>query len=112
MRRLMLMAAGGAVGYVLGARAGRPAYDRMAAGVRRFAESTGLAQTAETMSSAAQDLGDAGLQRAQHAARETVEPMGRQATDAMGRTADRLRDPDVDVSDSPVWTKAGSGLEE
>ena len=112
MRRLMLMAVGGAVGYVLGARAGRPAYDRMTAGWHKVMESTGLAQTAETMTSAAQDLGDAGLQRAQQAAQGTVGPMGRQAADAMDRTDDRLRQPDVDVSDGTVRTKAGSGLED
>lgn len=108
MRRLMLMAVGGAVGYVLGARAGRPAYDRIMGTMRRAAESTGLAQTAQTMTSAAQDLGDAGLQRTN----ETVGSMGRQAADTMSGTADRLRQDDVDVSDSAVWTKSGSAVEE
>jgi hypothetical protein len=115
MRRLMLMTVGGAVGYVLGARAGRPAYDRMVARARRMAESTGLSQAAETMTSAAQDLGDAGLQRAN----ATVAPMGRQAADAMGQVSDRLRDngatagrDGIDVTDGTVWTKAGSGLED
>jgi hypothetical protein len=34
--RMMMLAAGLAVGYVLGTRAGRPAYDRIADGARRL----------------------------------------------------------------------------
>jgi hypothetical protein len=108
MRRLLLMAAGGAVGYVLGARAGRPAYDRIMDGWRSIADSTGLTQTAETMRGAAQDLGDAGTQ----AARDRMGSTAQQAAGAMDAAASRLRDEQVDVSDSTVWTKTGSGFEE
>lgn len=108
MRRLMLMAVGGAVGYVLGARAGRPAYDRIMSGWQRIAESTGLAETAETMTSAAREMGDAG----QQAARETMAARAEQAADAMDAAAARMRSEQVDVTDSTVWTKTGSGLEE
>lgn len=108
MRRLMLMAVGGAVGYVLGARAGRPAYDRIMNGWRRVAESTGLAQTAETMTSAAREMGDAG----QQAARDTMTSSAEQAASAMDAAAARLREEQIDVSDSTVWTKTGSPFEE
>lgn len=108
MRRLLLMAAGGAVGYVLGARAGRPAYDRIMGAWHRIAETTGLTQTAETMSSAAQDLGAAG----QQAVRDGVGTTAEQAAGAMDAAAARLRDEQVDLSDSAVPTPSGSRLEE
>jgi hypothetical protein len=108
MRRLLLIGAGAGIGYVLGARAGRPAYDRLEAGWHRMLERTGLEQTAQTMTSAAQDLGDAGMQRAS----DGLGSLADQAASAMGTASGRLRDDPLDVTDSGVWTKSGSALEE
>lgn len=107
MRRLILIAAGAAVGYVLGARAGRPAYDRIVASWNRVATRTGLTQTAETMSSAAENLRDAGLDRAA----DGLGTVGDRAGGALDDAADKLRHNGVDVSDDAVRTKA-SAVEE
>jgi hypothetical protein len=64
MKKLMLIAAGGAAGYVLGARAGRPAYDRMVSGWSRVSRSLGLTDVGRSVSRSAVDLRDAATERA------------------------------------------------
>ncbi|HET7900563.1 MAG TPA: hypothetical protein VFL59_05200 [Candidatus Nanopelagicales bacterium] len=108
MRRLLLIGFGAGIGYVLGARAGRPAYERIEAGWHRMLERTGLEQTAQTMTSAAQDLGDAGMQSAS----DSLGSLADKAASAMSTASGRLREDPVDVSDSTVWTKTGSAVEE
>lgn len=75
MKKLILMAVGGAVGYVLGARAGRPAYDRIHDGWDGLTRSAGLDNLASTAKEAAIDVRDVATER---------------ASDAMARGADDL----------------------
>ena len=64
MRKLLLLTAGGAVGYVLGARAGRPAYDRIVASYGRLTSALGLDKAGTTVRTATVDLKDAVADRA------------------------------------------------
>lgn len=79
MRKILLVAAGGAVGYVLGARAGRPAYDRIVGFWRSTSESTGLRDLGRTVGESAVDVREAAKERAT-----------RQVHDVMERTADAV----------------------
>ena len=73
MKRTMVFAAGAAVGYVLGARAGRSAYDRMVVGWRRTSQSIGLPDLGRTVSRSAVDLGAAAKDRANGQVRDLIE---------------------------------------
>lgn len=64
MKKLVLIAGAAGVGYLLGARAGRPAYDRFAGTVARLARSGGLDEAADRVVTAGADLRDAAAQRA------------------------------------------------
>lgn len=64
MKKLILIAGAGSVGYLLGARAGRPAYDKFAAAVGHMTRSSGLDEAASTVVTASVDLRDAAAQRA------------------------------------------------
>ena len=79
MRKMMLFTTGAAVGYVLGAKAGRPAYDRIVAGWRRTSESVGLPDLSRTVGQSAVDLREAAKDRATTQAHDLVE----RAADAM-----------------------------
>jgi hypothetical protein len=63
MKKMLLIGLGGAVGYVLGARAGRPAYDRMLDGWEGLTRRTGLDSLATTAKEAAVDVRDAAADR-------------------------------------------------
>jgi hypothetical protein len=63
MKKLLLLTAGGAVGWTLGARAGRPAYDRMVHRWSGLAESLGLGQLASTVKEAGIDVRDSAVNR-------------------------------------------------
>lgn len=103
MRRLMLMAAGGAIGYVLGARAGRPAYDNIVAGWNRMTESSGLSRVTERMGRSADELKDAAMTRAAQERDGVVD----KAADAMAQTADKVRG--VDLREEPATAGWGAG---
>lgn len=70
MRKILLLTTGGALGYVLGARAGRPAYDRIVANYGRLTSAVGLDQAGGTVRSATIDLKDAVAERASSAVRD------------------------------------------
>ena len=64
MRKILLVTFGGAVGYVLGARAGRPAYDRIVDRWTGFASAVGIEDLAITMKEAGIDVRDSAVERA------------------------------------------------
>lgn len=70
MRKILLLTVGGAVGYVLGARAGRPAYDRIVSSASGLAASLGLDQAGDQVRTATVDLKDAVAERASSAVRD------------------------------------------
>jgi hypothetical protein len=76
MKKLILLGVGGAVGYVLGARAGRPAYDRLRDAWQALTRRSGLDDLAATAKEAAVDVRDVATER---------------ATDAVAKGADDLR---------------------
>ena len=78
MKKMLLLGIGGAVGYVLGARAGRPAYDRMRDGWDGLTRRTGLDALATTAKEAAVDVRDA-------AADKVTDVVARGADDATTR---------------------------
>jgi outer membrane murein-binding lipoprotein Lpp len=55
MKNKLLLAAGIAAGYVLGARAGRQRYDQIANAARKFADNPKVQQTASQLSQQASD---------------------------------------------------------
>lgn len=64
MKKLILIAGAGSIGYILGARAGRPAYDKFAETVGRITRSSGLEEATGTVMTAGADLRDAATKRA------------------------------------------------
>ncbi len=87
MRKLLLLTAGGAAGYVLGARAGRPAYDRIVASYSRLTSAVGLDQAGHTVRTATVDLKDAVTERAS----TTVRDAGAGAAAGLHDVADSVR---------------------
>ena len=87
MRKLLLLTTGGAVGYVLGARAGRPAYDRIVASYSRLTSAVGLDQAGTTVRTATVDLKDAVAERAS----TTVREAGEGAASGLHDVADSVR---------------------
>lgn len=73
MKKILLFSLGGGVGYVLGARAGRPAYDRLVPQWKQAATTLGISDFAAS-------LRDAGV----HVPDSTVS----RATDAVSTSAD------------------------
>ena len=67
MKKLILIGIGGAVGYVLGARAGRPQYDRLSDGWQGLTRRSGLEDLATTAKEAAVDVRDVATERASDA---------------------------------------------
>ena len=79
MRKLLLVATGAGIGYVLGARAGRPAYDRIVEGSRRLGEAAGLDRTRRATREVVSEARHAGEQlrdRADTRLAETVDKVG------------------------------------
>lgn len=66
MRYRVTFVAGLAIGYVLGARAGRDRYEQIAGAARRLRESPAFTRAAETIQEQAGDLAGAARQRATH----------------------------------------------
>ncbi|MBI1378523.1 MAG: hypothetical protein GC157_13715 [Frankiales bacterium] len=93
MKKLvLLLTLGGAVGYVLGARAGRPAYDKILDTYHRTADAVGLDQASQSVRSASADLRDAVAERAG----ATVREAGDTAVSGLHDAADQVReDPGV-----------------
>ena len=63
MRKILLVSLGGTVGYVLGARAGRPAYDRIMERWTGFASAVGFAKLAASAAEAGVDVRDSAVSR-------------------------------------------------
>ena len=87
MRKILLLTTGGAIGYVLGARAGRPAYDRIVANYGRLTSAVGLDHAGDTVRSATIDLKDAVAERAS----STVRDAGDGAAAGLHDVADSVR---------------------
>ena len=83
----MLFGAGMAVRYVLGARAGRPAYDRIVARYRDTLSATGLDSATDTVRSAGSDLRDAVADRTTDIVQDATE----NASAKLGDAADAVR---------------------
>ncbi|MFI5889882.1 hypothetical protein ACIA5D_07145 [Actinoplanes sp. NPDC051513] len=81
--RIVKLAAGLAVGYVLGARAGREQYERIAASARRLSGSPTVEQTKQK----AKDAATAKLDRAADRAGSTRRPRSSRSTAAGGTPA-------------------------
>lgn len=90
MKKLILLSAGAAAGFVLGARAGRPAYDRIREGWNGLTRSAGLDNLASTAKEAAIDVRNVATER---------------ASDAMAKGADDLSQ----RIDTLVPSRAGTG---
>jgi hypothetical protein len=63
MRKILLVSLGGTVGYVLGARAGRPAYDRIVDRGTGLASALGLERLVATAADASADVRDSAVSR-------------------------------------------------
>jgi hypothetical protein len=100
MKKLMLIGLGGAVGYVLGARAGRPAYDRMRDGWEGLTRRTGLGSLATTAKEAAVDVRDAAADR-------VSDTVSRKADDAAAKIENMA--PDRAGRDEPVLYPLATG---
>ena len=79
MRKLLLVATGAGIGYVLGARAGRPAYDRIVERTRSLADGLRLDRTQRATRGVVAEAKQAGEQlrdRADSRIAETVDKVG------------------------------------
>ena len=90
MRKLLLVATGAGIGYVLGARAGRPAYDRIVETARQLGQNARLDRTR----AATRDV----VSEAKHAG----EQLRDKADSRLAETVDKVGavDPHVDPADS------------
>ncbi|MDA8435932.1 MAG: hypothetical protein M0Z98_08110 [Actinomycetales bacterium] len=88
MKKLMLIAGAGGVGYVLGARAGRPTYDKLVDLYGRITRSGGLDEAAGKVAAASADLRDAATQRAA----DKVKDLSSTAADRLSDAADSVRE--------------------
>lgn len=93
MKKLMLIAGAGAVGYVLGARAGRPTYDKLADTVGRITRSGGLDEAADKVVTAGMDLRDAATQRAADKVKDLSSSAATQLADAADSARQRVGPP-------------------
>ncbi len=76
LRTLLPMSVGYAAGYVMGARSGRPTYDRMMATVGRYAEGYGLGPANHSGESAADKANDE-IRHLRESAPDSTVPAGR-----------------------------------
>jgi hypothetical protein len=88
MRKLLLITVGGAVGYVLGARAGRPTYDRLVDNYASLRSGVGLDRAGRTVRDAGADLRDAVSEKASGA----VNDAATSAANGIHEAADSIRD--------------------
>lgn len=87
MKKLLLVGLGAGAGYVLGARAGRPAYDRLERQWHQLSQRLGIPQMRDDIAAAGVDLTDAARQQAVRSMDEATT----RATDVMHRTAADMR---------------------
>jgi hypothetical protein len=79
MKKLLLIGTGVGIGYVLGARAGRPAYDRIVETTRSFGSSIGLDRTRQATRDVVDEAKHAGEQlrdKADSRIADTVDKVG------------------------------------
>ena len=95
MKKFMLLATGGAIGYVLGAKAGRPAYDEIVRRWTQASQSAGFSDIGRSIGRSVVDLRDAAKERAA----SQVEDLMDRATDAVAPTT-----PPVDDTQGRQWT--------
>lgn len=79
MKKLLLIGTGVGIGYVLGARAGRPAYDRIVENARSLGSALGLDRTREATREVVDDAKAAGEQlrdKADSRLADTVDKVG------------------------------------
>jgi hypothetical protein len=93
MKKLLLVIGAGSVGYLLGARAGRPAYDKFANAVGRITASTGLDEAAGTVVTAGVDLRDAAAQRVAGKVKDVSGNAASQLADAADSARHRVEPP-------------------
>jgi hypothetical protein len=72
MRKALLLTLGGGVGYVLGARAGRPAYDRITTRWSDFASAVGISDVLQAVKDASCDVRDSAVRRTSDAVSTTA----------------------------------------
>lgn len=77
MRTLLPVSLGYAAGYVMGARNGRPAYDRMMATVGRYADGYGLVPAHPPVGETATDKANEELAALRDSTRDASPPVGR-----------------------------------
>jgi hypothetical protein len=73
MRKALLLTLGGGVGYVLGARAGRPAYDRITTRWSDLASAVGISDVFQAVKDAGCDVRDSAVRRASDAVSTTAD---------------------------------------
>lgn len=93
MKKLLLVVGAGSVGYLLGARAGRPAYDRFTDALGRITSSSGLDQAADTVVTAGVDLRDAAAQRVSGKVKDLSGSAASQIADAADAARHRVEPP-------------------
>jgi hypothetical protein len=106
MKKLLLVATGAGIGYVLGARAGRPAYDRIVERARRLGAGIRLDRTQQATRDAMAEAKQAGEQlrdKADSRLADTVDKVG-SALPGSGADDDVVRLPDTTMA---TETRAG-----
>ena len=93
MKKLMLIAGAGGVGYLLGARAGRPTYEKIVDAYGRITRSSGLDDAAGKVVAAGADLRDAAAQRAADTVKDLSSNAAERLADAAGSARQRVESP-------------------
>jgi hypothetical protein len=109
MKKLLLIATGVGIGYVLGARAGRPAYDRLVETARRLGSNLDRTQDAtRDVVTEAKHVGEQLRDKADSRIAETVDKVGSVLpTSTNGRAAERSSgSADAPDADAPVEARA------
>jgi len=101
MKKMLLLGLGGAVGYVLGARAGRPAYERMRDTWNGVAGRTGLDTLATTAKEAAVDVRDAATDRVSDAVARGADEAAMRIEDLAPARAARTAPPQYPLATGP-----------
>lgn len=90
MRTIATIAAGYGIGYVAGAKAGRPAYDRLMERMSRVRQELGM--PGQDLAAHAKDSASRVAQEASATAQDLTDAAGQRATASLSQVRDRLNE--------------------
>lgn len=95
MKRLIVIAGAGGLGYLLGARTARPTHAKLTDTIGKMAKSGGLDEAADRVVSAGVDLRDAAVQRAADKVKDLSVSAATQLADVADSARHRVERPEA-----------------